>query len=263
MKLTKYAPNDLPQPGSVFITPLGDGRFGVVRVLRTKVGSGHAFAFVEPSAWIGSSPTRPSDSQIRIPLKLMHHSWSKQRFAQWVFTPPPASFVYVGGIPVFPEDDQFCEESYGSWEFLPRQILVQWRWDNDRESLLREESERKEKRAKDAILANERRKEMLRSITIDSLVTRTWFDSWDEEDSLQRSRAIVKNLIQKISAEPKLTKTKVRSLLKGAVKEFNVIEEGDFIETIHREEIFEAFDLIMCAAKQPELVEEIDRWRRW
>ena len=45
-KIRRYKENELPAPGSVFSMPLADGRFGVVRVIRTKVASDYAFAFV-------------------------------------------------------------------------------------------------------------------------------------------------------------------------------------------------------------------------
>ena len=52
---------------------------------------------------------------------------------------------------------------------LPLQILLQWRWDHDRENVLREDIVKKEK-AEEARLSAERRAEMLRTITLESLV---------------------------------------------------------------------------------------------
>src|SRR5215471_17924656 len=95
-KRVKYSESDLPGRGSVFLAPLADGRFGVVRVVRTKSEGGYSFAFVVPSCWIGSSAVRPSDHDIRLPLFLTHHSWANQREALWVCTPPPSSFIPAG-----------------------------------------------------------------------------------------------------------------------------------------------------------------------
>ncbi len=267
MKRLKYTIDELPRPGSVFITPLSDGRFGVVRVLRRKIGSGYAFAFVVPSSWIGSSPVRPSDRDIRKSLVLTHHSWNEKRAANWVTTPAPESFIPAGEIPLTAEDEQIQVESYATWDGFPLQILLQWRWDHDRESVLIEDKARAEKDAEEKRLSAERRAEMLRTLTLEGIARRKWFDSWDEELdalSISPSRTFLSDLIQKLSEEPKLTKVVVRRLLKATVKLFNQLDgKTHFIETTHREDICEALELIMFAAKQPDLVDEIDQWREW
>src|SRR5262245_23974696 len=109
-KRARCGESDLPRPGSVFLAPLEDGRFGVVRVLRTKSQGGYASAFVVPSSWIGSNPARPADSDIRLPLFLTHHSWANQREALWVGTPPPSSFIPVGVIEITAADDAIEHE---------------------------------------------------------------------------------------------------------------------------------------------------------
>lgn len=267
MKYPKYSIDDLPSPGSVFITPLADGRFGIVRVLRRKIGSGHAFAFVVPSSWIGSSPVRPSDKEIRAPLVLTHHAWNGRRDAAWVTTPVPEAYISAGQIALTAEDEQIELESYAAWDGFPLQILKQWRWDHDRENLLIEDKERAEKEAEKKKLAAERRAEMLRTITFANLALRKWFESWDEEldaSNIASSRELLAELIKSLSGEPKLTKTITKRLLKSTVKQFNQLDgKNHFIETTHREDICEALELIMYAAKYPDLADEIDQWRDW
>ena len=266
-KRAKYGESDLPAAGSVFVAPLADGRFGVVRVLRTKSQSGYAFAFVVPSSWIGRSAVRPSDSDIRLPLFLTHHSWANRREALWVSTPPPSSFVPVGALEITAADDALEHEAYSAWESLPIQILLQWRWDNDREALLIEDAAKKAKEIEERMASNERRAEMLRTVTLENVSDRIWFDTWDEEldgSNLSASRRLVADLVNRLRTAPKLTKVVARRLLRSTVKEFNQLDAlSQFIETTHREDICEALEIIMAAARYPELADEVEEWRDW
>ncbi len=263
----KYSESDLPARGSVFLAPLADGRFGVVRVVRTNSQKGYSFAFVVASHWIGSSAIRPSNHEIRLPLFLTHHSWANQREAVWVSTPPPSSFIPVGTIEISAADDAIEHESYSAWETLSLQILLQWRWDHDREALLIEDAEERSRQAEERRIADARRAEMLRTLTLDSVSGRTWFETWDEEEEgphLAASRQLISSLIEGLRSAPKLTKTVARRLLRESVKEFNRLDaKGPFIETMHREDICDAFEIIMAAVRYPELAEEVEEWRDW
>ena len=208
-KRPKCLEADLPHPGSVFLAPLSDGKFGVLRVLKTKTQSGIASAFVAASPWIGSTPIRPSDHEIRLPLFLTHHSYNGQIAGLWVFTPPPPSFIPLGDIDIDAEEDVIERETYSRWESISMQILVQWRWDNDREALLIEEATRKAQETEERKIAAERRAAMLRTLTLDSVSERVWFDSWDEESDgscLTESRRVVSSLIKSLRTSPKITK---------------------------------------------------------
>ncbi len=266
-KRTKYSESDLPCPGSVFLAPLEDGRFGVLRVVRTSSQSGYSFVFVVPSSWIGSTPTRPSDANIRLPLILTHHSWANHREALWVSAPPPPSFIPVGAIEITAADHAIQCEAYSSWETVRMQILLQWRWDHDREALLIEETARKAKEANERKIADERRAEMLRTLTLDVVSERTWFETWDEdteEPNLSTSRRLVSTLIENLRGAPKLTKAVARQMLRTTVKSFNRLDAASrFIETVHREDICDAFEIIMAAARYPDLADEVEKWREW
>ncbi len=266
-KWKKFTEKQLPPAGSVFLVPLTDGRFGVVRVLRTKSDGGTPAAFVVPSSWIGNTAVRPSDRDIRLPLFLTHHSWANQREALWVVNLPPPSFIPIGDIEITAADTALEREAYSVWESIPVQILLQWRWDNDREALLAEEAANDAKAIEARKVAAARRAELLRTVTLDSLSNQIWFDAWDEElegPNLAASQRLVANLIVDLKAAPKLTKTVVRRLLRSTVKKFNQLDEPtQFIETTHREDICEAFELIMAAVRYPELADEVEEWRNW
>jgi hypothetical protein len=266
-KTKQFSERDLPRAGSVFLVPLEDGRFGVVRVLRTKSQGGAAAAFVVPSSWIGNTAARPSDRDIRLPLFLTHHSWANQLEALWVVNLPPPSFIPVGTIEIMAADNAIEREAYSVWEDLPLQILLQWRWDNDREALLVEDAARKAKENEARKITNARRAELLETVTLAEVSKRIWFGAWDEEldgPNLSASQRLVANLVHDLQTAPKLTKVVARRLLQSTVKKFNHLDRvSQFIETTHREDICEAFEIIMAAARYPELAEEVEEWRDW
>lgn len=257
----------MPSRGSVFITRLQDGRYGAVTVLDRKIESGYCVVFVAPSTWIGSAPDRPTDTELRHPLILTHHSWEKVPAGVWVSTPPPESFAPAGHVFISDQDHFRVGHFYAGWESCSLQILLQWRWDHDREALLIEEADQALRDAEEMRKQAQRRDEMLRTITFDSLAARQWFDHWDEDSDrsyIMPSRAILTTTIDALNASPKITKSIARKHLKAAVIAFNKLDKSlSFIETTHREDIYEALELVMFASRQPDLTDEIDDWRDW
>jgi hypothetical protein len=265
-KATKYKEADLPAPGSVFIVPLNDGRFGAVRVLSRKVESGIAIAFVSPTTWIGNKPHRPADKMLREPLILNHHAWNNQYAGIWVFEPMPPSLIPAGNLDIQDTDYRMITGFYSGWDVVD-QILLQWRWDHDRENLLREEAIKAEQDAELKRLEDLRRQDLSQNITLPDLAMRSWFDEWSEEYDgvyIELSRKIIQSLIESISNLPKVGKSEMKRLLKSSVREFNQLDKvSHFIETEQRESIYEALELITFAVKMPDLIDEIDTWRKW
>src|SRR5262249_9034957 len=152
-------------------------------------------------------------------------------------------------------------------ESFPLQVLLQWRWDNDREALLAQEAAKKAKRDEERRLADERRAEMLRTLTLDGISNRTWFESWGNEldgANLPEARQLVYDLVENLRNSPKLTKAIARRLLRATVENFNRLDEkNSFIETTHREDIHEALEIVMAAARYPDLADEVEQWRDW
>jgi hypothetical protein len=170
-------------------------------------------------------------------------------------------------IEITTKDDAIACEVYSAWETLPLQILLQWRWDNDREALLIEDAAEKARQAEERRIADQRRAELLRTVTLDSLSNRTWFETWDEEldgPHLSASRQLVCGLVDNLRSVPELTETVARRLLRATVREFNRLDAArQFIETTHREDICDAFEIIMAAARHPELADRVEEWRDW
>lgn len=268
MKRRKYTAEQLPAVGSVFLVPLADGRYGAVRVLqhnteRPKDVNVYAVA----STWIGASATRPDDAELRPSLSLTHHAWKGMPQALWIAEPPPASFLPVAPLAPSLEDEAIVSNAYSGWENFPFHILLQWRWDHDREALLAEEAAQAAQEVEERRQRNERHEEMLRTLTLENVATRTWFESWDEEldgPYLAAARAILADFIRDLTAAPKLTSSVVRKRLQATVQQFNQLDtEHQFIETTHREDICDALEMILCAARHPDLSTSIDGWRDW
>ena len=266
-KPVKYTEAEMPPPGSVFLGRLEDGRFGALLVLDRKVEGGYCMVYIEPSSWIGFQPSRPADGELRRPLMLTHHSRQNAEAGVWTATPPPDSFVPAGSITISEADRRRVGSTYSKWERCLLQILLQWRWEHDREKLLIEEAGRAELEAAERQSQAFKHAGMLKTITLASLAVRPWFADWNEDlDSpyIGPSRAVLASLIAALSESPKVTKTLARRLLKTAVLAFNQLDASThFIETKHREDICEALELAMFAVRQPDLASEIDEWRDW
>jgi hypothetical protein len=274
----RYTEEDLPQPGSVFFIPLKDGRFGIASVVKrvTAIDPNESTAtrtiitarvLVVPSSWVGPNIQRPSDDDIRKQLVLNHHSWKNEPQAIWITEPPPADFIFAGSLQLTPEDEAKDSVTYGGWNTLCLQPLLQWRWDNDRENLLLEESAEREKVALRSRQFAEKQAEILRTTTLDDLAQRTWFTTWDAEHEIlfrEESVRLIKILVQELRVLPKLTKAAVRRHLRICVEAFNQLDAKDsFIDTTHREDIIEALELIVLVTRYPNLFDAIDDWRDW
>lgn len=273
-KAVKYSEADLPAPGSVYLMPLEDGRYGVVRVLRRRLAkdpttnSKHevAMVLVAPSSWVGANPARPSDEEISQVLTLTHHSWKNARQMRWTVEPPPASFVPVGTIDLSEDDQASDSVAYGDWHTLNIQVLIQWQWDHDREGLLAADQAERAAAEQTAEAFKKERALKQKSLTLEILLTRTWFEEWDDVKPkyLKASRELLLQLVQGLLAAPKLDETLVEERLRVCVEAFNALEEkGSFIYTTHCEDIIDALDVIMSTAGYPGLVNKVDAWRDW
>lgn len=113
----------------------------------------------------------------------------------------------------------------------------------------------------------EARAEFLRTLTLDSLVDRIWFPSWEDCDAnlpLLECRSLIAKFVHELRAAPKLTRAVAKRLLKQSVQDVNRLDASHhFIATIEREDLYEAYEQILCAARFPQVVDQIDQWRDW
>jgi hypothetical protein len=265
-KKPKHKLEEFPEPGSVFVAPMANGRFCAGRVLRRQFSGGANAAMIAATPWIGNAAPAIDLPVLKEILVLNHHAWKDQPEILWVGELMPPEFTIIGTVELSLKDMAVECLSYGRWQFIPGQVLLQWRWDHDREQLLREEAEEKIKADEERRIAAERRQQYLGSLTLDTLVAQTWFPTWDPDSvaAVEESRNILARLVGDLQALPQLTSGAVKKRLKQSVKEFNRLDAKlQFIETVEREDICEALEQIACATRFPQLVDQIGEWREW
>jgi hypothetical protein len=144
-----YTDDELPKQGAVLLCPLKDGRLGACRILRcSTLGDDPYYAesmmLVAVSCWVGSKPPALDDPELRKILRPNHHNHKGELELGWLSKPPPRSFKYLGDIAPSKRELKLGPPTfYRDWTVLPEQILLQWRWDNDRRALLAEEAKKK------------------------------------------------------------------------------------------------------------------------
>jgi hypothetical protein len=263
----KLSEADFPPPGSVFVAPTTDGRLAAGRVLRRQYEGGAVGALVSACRWLGMAIPDIDSPELRENLVLTHHSWQGRREIFWTHTPLPANFQIVGQIDLTEEDLASCSNVFTDWRSVPLQALLQWRWDNDRAALLKEEAEQAIATAERQRKIAATRAEYLKTLTLESLKAKLWFESWTTGEParpLNQSRSLLTQLVDDLLAHPKLTKPAARKRFKQCVEAFNVLDTiQPFIETIERDALYEAFEQISCASGFPQLVDEVDKWRDW
>lgn len=149
------------------------------------------------------------------------------------------------------------------------QPLAQWRWDNDRDSVLAEDEikdkEESQKRRRD----QQDREEYLANITLNELRDHQFFPRWDEyppKKAIRASRHIMTDTIQQLlDLGPAAPESDRMAILQDCIERFNSIdaEMEHFIETVEREDICEEFEAIVHACGLGAHEDLADHWRAW
>ena len=159
--------------------------------------------------------------------------------------------------------------SYGGWESLPLQVLLQWRWDHERKKVLAEDAAKRDLEVAKGADVTRKRFAYLANVSFADLLAKDLFPNWDEyppKKAKEGCRRIVQSFIKDLVAAPKpLARDFVRDRLKECVQELNKfdLKQKHFIETVEREDLCEVLEEVLHAAKFPELAESIEEWRDW
>jgi len=264
----------LPAEGDAFAVPLDDGRYSVCRVLLdadSEPAKDWKFdcVLVACSEWIGSEIPKADDPALRPILHLTHHSWSGKREVLWISDSVPDEFVPIGLIQPTCEEKEIGSVSFGGWPSMAIQPLAQWRWDNDRDSVLAEDGIKEKKEAQNRQREQQDREDYLANITLEELRDHQFFPQWDEyppKKAIRASRRIMTGTIQQLldlgRAAPELDRM---AILQDCIERFNSIdaEMGHFIETVEREDICEEFEAIVRACGLGAHEDLADQWRDW
>src|ERR1700722_455847 len=219
----------LPKPGDVFMMPLGDGRFGVCRVLRENTeeerkGHGAPYILVAASPWIGSEKPDLGDPQLRIIQELCHHSWKNDPNLLWVSMPPPEDYRLIGTIKPGPADKRRQCSGSGGWAFA-YQVLTEWRWVHDRDAVLREDAEYAEKQARKYKEFERRRREARGALTLEGLRKKRRFSDWKgyaPDNAIAACRVIFRETVDALLALGKNpAESVILPILQGCIERLN------------------------------------------
>ena len=266
----------LPAPGDAFLMPLGDGRFGVCRVLRANTEAerkwhGCPQLLVAGSSWIGAGDPDLNDPQLREIQNLTHHNWknSKDTLSMyWVDEPPPRSISRVGVIEPSPGDKRRRCLASGGWSFHT-QTLAQWRWDHDREAVDREEAEAAKRQAREREEAMSRPRVVPPPPSLAALRTKRRFPHWKNyapDAAIPASRAIFRETVDALLAlGTGPSKAATLRVLRTCIERLNALDSKleNFIETTICEELCDEFDELARACGLPEGYKLAERWRDW
>lgn len=249
--------------------PLEDGRFGVCRILQKGREGRQERVLVVASPWIGSGKPDLSLPVFREVLMLNHHAWQNSLAMLWLWQPLPAEFKQIGFLEPTEAEKQIWCGSGASWEWLATQLLEQWRWDHDREAVIKEDDikalEQKKRREDYARL----RSEYLATVTLQDLRVKERFEIWKGSvpaAALYDTRQIFIDTIDNLIAlGPEASETIRLDVLKGCIESLNLLDSqnGLFIETDEREDLCDAFDEIVHACKLSHHKNLADKWREW
>jgi len=264
----------LPAEGAAFATPLEDGRFGACRVIRMTTDDeakkhGAASVLVASSEWIGDAAPDAQDPALRPILFLTHHSWDNKPAILWVSDPVPDDFVSIGTIESTAKEKAIECLAHGGWASAQIQPLAQWRWDNDRDAVLANDSIKAKAESQTRHREQKERQAYLEAITLESLLDHHFFPQWDgytPKKAILASRRIMKDTVQKLldigQAAPEAERM---AILQDCIERFNAsdAEMDHFIETVEREDICEEFEAIVHACGLGAHEDVADNWRDW
>lgn len=251
--------------------PLADGRFGFCHVMDVPerlLGKRNTDAVcVELSAWVGEEAPDLNDPRLRKVLVQTHHGWGPNRWRVMVRGPAPKSFQRLGALEHRSTGN--VSAIFTVWESLATEVLTQWRWDHDREALLREEQESAERWKAEQEQAAKRQRDALDHLTLDAMKKKRRFSSWrgDRPDKAIAAcrKAFREATDELIALGPKPKKREVATVVRRCVEQLNSLDEqyDGFIETGEREELCREIDELVYVAGLRDSDGMADRWREW
>jgi hypothetical protein len=264
---------DLPSQGDAFAVPLADGRYSVCRVILDS-HSGAAKKWKTPcvlvacSAWISDKIPSAADPGVRPILHPTHHSWEGEPKLAWISVAVLPDFIPIGRIEPTAEETAIDCGTFANWSSMSIQPLLQWRWDNERDSVLREDEKKKAEATDRQTAAADQRKAYLASVRLDDLLNHEFFPRWKDYPSrraIRESRNAMATTVRGlIDVGGSATKEQRSAILQSCIESFNRLdEELHFIETVEREDICDEFEVIVHACGLGNHENLADRWREW
>lgn len=274
-------PLPLPPVGAAYGVPLANGLWGGCRVIRSGGNPDWPGKFDPSAVLIGLlahvGPTPPTGREPGV-ATLMRLTRGKNDGDAMIWTfvsrrqPIPSTFVPIAAIPPTPEEATRTVLGLSGWPWIAGTILRQWRWDHDRDAVLREEAEGRVRAAEIEKVAAAERKRKLDVLTLTSLRAERPFAGWRGTHSAKlvaAARATFRTMIDGLIAlGPKPTADASRPVLQACVERFNELDgqHDHFVDTIEREDICEHFARVVHAAGvagHDAAVDLTEPWREW
>jgi hypothetical protein len=261
-----------PEIGDAFLMPLPDGRFGFCHVIDVPGKDANLLfkgkTLVELSSWVGTEAPDLNDPRLRQVLVETSHNSGPNTWRVVVSGAVPESFKRLGTIEPNATKEQVIA-IFTRWEGLAGAIYTQWRWEHDREALLRDaEAEIERFKAEQAESAEQERAK-LEKMGLEALLKKRRFSQWkgDRPDrAIGACRKACREAIKALIAiGPKPTKRAVAGVVRRCVEQLNSLDEqyDGFIETGEREELCREIDEIVYVAGLRGCDGMADEWREW
>ncbi len=260
--------NELPSVGETFAFQLSDGRYSVCRILRKERYFGDkTLVLVACSQWIGNNIPSVDDPSIRPILHLTHHSHFGRSLTIWIAAPPPSELISIGTIIPTDSEKKLSSSSFGFWDAITAQPLMQWLWDHDREAILQADEILKAQKKLQKIEEDRRREEYLVTVTLSDLRVTKFFTNWEQsvsENEINASRQIISQTIEQLLV---LRETSIESrlqILRDCIFAFNTLEEkSSFIYSNERDDIYEVLEAVAAAATIADFLDDIFDLGNW
>jgi hypothetical protein len=263
--------------GDVFAMPLADGRYGACRVLRARAANDEPFidresTVVAATQFIGDAPPSLDEPALRRVLVLSHHCHGgtpEDACTLWLEGPPPATFTRIGNIEPTPAERTIPCNSASGWPYFPVQVLMQWRWDNERDAVFAEDAAEEAAEIARRAEGDKQRRAELDRMTYASFRAQKLFAHWSghvPKQMIAESRKLMRQTATRLEKlGPKPDRDAARAILRDCILAFNRLDDGNdhWIATIEREDICEHFYELAHLAGFDDEPELADEWRDW
>jgi hypothetical protein len=236
-----------PVVGDIYAMPLKDGRYSICKIVQI---GGPQCSYVDPGVyysiigydWTGDEIPTLDDIKNAHILYLNHHSWHNEPNIVNSKDLPPNTYKYIDNVKPTDEDLSINYNKYGHWDNISLHTYLEWRWNNDKMNLLKEEMKDRER-----IEEFENKKRMKKRIKTLKQIRRTkpfkgWIGYIDKEIIGESRRIILYTFDELIKLQGKKEESGYIGVIKKSVEMFNKLDEKHhFIYTIEREDIAEVF----------------------
>lgn len=270
-----------PAAGDVFVYQIQGRILGVSRILqRRKMPPGWpmrkrgGWSQVATTPWIGKKAPSLAEPLLGKILRITHHNHKKEAVVCWVPGKPPANWTWLGSIPASPVEKKVKCICYGFDEShwpSGKDALIQWRWDHDREALLRQdERDRKAREQKTKALVRQQNaaakaeRVKLAATPLAELRDRKHFAHWRPfalPGAIPNSERILRETIDAL-IEPHKAKNKngMLQVLQAGITKLNTLQDKkSCLLTIERDDLTTKFQELchLCGLKSkiPQLMQ--------